>query len=167
MTTCPKCGAYIPDGGKMCISCGWKPEEKGFAEGIRENPFVNYLQEVMDTVVDKFPKEELEREISENMPHDNYRWYAAASYIGPAFIYTYYKYNDSELVRYHANQACLLFIAKLLSDVIGKVKFIGKPIHKVLDLALFALAFNNAKAAVANKQTPVPVLGQLGVEILK
>ena len=28
MNKCPECGAYIPEGGKMCIACGWKPEEE-------------------------------------------------------------------------------------------------------------------------------------------
>lgn len=163
MTTCPKCGAYIPDGGKMCISCGWKPEEDNTL--FKDNPFVNYFQEVMDTVVDKFPKEELEEKL--NLAHDNNRWIAAASYLGPAFAYTYYKYGDNELVRYHANQACLLFIARICAGVVGKLPVLGGPVKSLAKLGLLLLAFTGARTAVANQMRPVPLVGNVDVTILK
>ena len=167
MTTCPKCGAYIPDGGKMCISCGWKPEkaEGGAFEDVfsKDNPYINYLQQVMDTVVKDFPKDE------DRMTHDNSGWTAAASYIGPAFIYTYLKYKDSELVRYHANQACVLFGAEVLSKIFYKnrIPVIGGALKNATNLLFFVLAFMGARAAVANDQKPLPVLGDLNLTILK
>lgn len=165
MTHCPKCGAYIPDGGRMCIACGWKPEEDD--SFLKDNPYINYLQQIMDTVVNEFPGKndgEFESKLHE---HDNSGWIAAASYLGPAFIYTYFKYNEFDLVRYHANQACILFLLNIAADFIGKTPILGKPLKSIASAALFALAFVGAKAAVAKKCEPVPVVGELGIEILK
>lgn len=164
MTTCPECGAYIPDGGKMCISCGWKPEKNddGILDDIfsNKNPYINYLQQVMDTVVKDFPKDE-------KIEHDNTGWVAAASYLGPAFIYTYIKNRDSKLICYHANQACLLFMLNIAHDFAGKLPLIGGLIKKAGNVALFALAFLGARNAVAKKMEPVPGLNNLNITILK
>ncbi len=165
MTTCPKCGAYIPDGGKMCISCGWKPEkaEGGAFEDVfsKDNPYINYLQQVMDTVVKDFPKDE------DRMTHDNSGWTAAASYIGPAFIYTYLKNRDSKLICYHANQACLLFAANVALNFVEKLPLIGGLLKKAGGIALLASAFMGAKNAVAKKFEPAPGLGKINITVLK
>lgn len=170
MTKCPKCGSYIPDGGKMCIACGWKPEseEGAFTDMFKDNPYVNYLQQVMDTVVDKFPGKD-DREKADSLPHDDSRWIAAASYLGPAFLYTYFaKSKDSELIKYHANQASILFALRMCFNLIGKTNAFGGIIKKMGKFGLSVLAFLGAKAAVANKLTPVPVIGDMiNVTILK
>lgn len=171
MNKCPECGSYIPEGGKMCISCGWKPEEKAdfTPDFLKANPYIAYMQQVMDTVVDKFPGDKVNGGI-EMLPHDDTRWTAAASYLGPAFLYTYFiKGKDSELVRYHANQACVLFGAEVLSTIFykNKIPVLGKALKKATNLMFFVLAFSGARAAVANKQKPLPVLGELKLDILK
>lgn len=163
MNTCPNCGAYIPDGAKICISCGYKPEKsenKVFDELFsNDNPYINYLQQVMDAVQSSGDQQSIE--------YDNSRWTAAASYMGPAFIYTYIKNRDCELVCYHANQACLLFIAWLAVSAADKLPIIGGLIKKCARLGLSVLAFTGAKNAVANKTEPVPYIGELGIRILK
>lgn len=165
MTTCPECGAYIPDGGKMCISCGWKPEkaDDGKFEDIfsKDNPYINYLQQVMDTVVKEFPKDEVK------MEHDNSGWTAAASYLGPAFIYTYLKNRDSELICYHANQACILFAANIALNFISKLPLVGGLIKKAGNIALIVSAFMGAKNAVAKKMEPAPGLSKIDITVLK
>ena len=163
MTHCPKCGAYIPDGGRMCIACGWKPEADDTP--FKDNPYISYLQQVMDTVVNEFPgKKNGDAGLP---PHDNSGWIAAASYLGPVFIYTYFKYNEYDIVRYHANQACILFLLNIAVDFVGKMPLLGKPLKSLAGAALFVLAFIGAKAAVAKKSEPLPVVGELGIEILK
>lgn len=73
MRSCPKCGTYIPDGGKVCLRCGWKPERDG---DIFDNPILRYMQEAFEkssvrmTEDDKLPDEFKERDL------------AAAGYIG-------------------------------------------------------------------------------------
>lgn len=161
MTKCPKCGSYIPDGGKMCIACGWKPE---VSNDLNDNPFFSAFQQVMDSVSDK----DNEAEIKNMLNLDNSRWIAAASYLGPAFLYTYFvKSNGNELIKYHANQACLLFIFDVATNIFKKVPFVGKSIKKACGLLTFVLAFLNAKKAVADKMEPVPFIGEMGITILK
>lgn len=167
MNKCPKCGSYIPEGGKMCIACGWKPEESDGAipEFLKSNPYINAMQEVMG----QMKKDDKTGEF-QSLPHDNTPWIAAASYLGPAFLYTYFaKGKDSELIRYHANQACVLFGAKLLSMAFYKkeIPIIGGPLKKATNIMFLVLAFVGAKAAVAQKEKPLPVLGELKLNILK
>lgn len=167
MNKCPKCGNYIPEGGKMCIACGWKPEENDGAilELLKDNPYINAMQEVMG----QMKKDDNTGEY-QGLPHDNTPWIAAASYLGPAFLYTYFvKGKDSELVRYHANQACVLFGAEVLAKVFYKnrIPVIGNALKKASNLMFFVLAFMGARAAVADKQKPLPVLGELKLTILK
>lgn len=161
MIKCPDCGAYIPDGGKVCLSCGWKPEADFGGIFSKDNPYINYLQQVMDSVKD-MPKEERDK-----LQHDDMRWIAAAGYIGPAFLYTYYKHRDSELVKWHANQACVLFAAYLLCGVLDKLPLLGGLIKKTARAGISLLAFAGAKSAVANKTDPLPVVGTLDLGIFK
>ncbi len=160
MNKCPKCGSYIPDGGKMCISCGWKPGEQDVYD---ENPFINAFQQVMDSVSDKD-----ENDLKDVLKLDNNRWIAAASYLGPAFLYTYFvKSKGNELINYHANQACLLFIFDVATNVFKKIPIIGKPLKKACGITAAVLALLNAKKAVANKMEPVPFIGEMGITILE
>lgn len=170
MNKCPKCGSYIPEGGKMCIACGWKPEVTNDTKPdfMNANPYINYMQEVMDTVVNKFPKDGNGTEME--LPHDDNRWIAAASYIGPAFLYTYFvKGKDSEIIKYHANQACVLFGAEVLSGIFyrNRIPVLGNALKKATNIMFFALAFIGARAAVANQKKPLPVLGELNLTIFK
>ena len=162
MTKCPKCGAYIPDGGKMCIACGWKPEENDM---FADNPIFTTFQNVMDSIGDK--EENLE-ELADKLNLDKDRWIAAASYIGPAFLYTYFaKSKDSELIKYHANQACLVFIFDVVTNTFKKLPIIGKPLKKLGGITAFAFAFQGARKAVAGEMEPVPFIGEMGVTLLK
>ena len=67
MNKCPQCGAYIPDGGRMCISCGWKPEG---GNGMFDNPIFQYMQDAFEkagpqmTGDDKIPDEFRERDLA-------------------------------------------------------------------------------------------------------
>lgn len=149
----------------MCIACGWKPEEDD--SFLKDNPYINYLQRVMDTVVNEFPGKDDEDFKAKLREHDNSGWIAAAGYLGPAFIYTYLKYGEYDIVRYHANQACILFLLNIATEFIGKTPILGKPLRSIASMALFALAFIGARAAVAKKSEPVPLVGELGIEILK
>ena len=167
MKKCPECGSYIPEGGKMCITCGWKPEENDgvISELLKDNPYINAMQEVMGQM-----KKNDETGEYQGLPHDDTRWTAAASYLGPAFLYTYFvKGKDSELIRYHANQACILFCAQVLSSIFyrRKIPVIGTALKKATNLMFFVLAFIGARAAVADNQKPLPILGELNLTILK
>lgn len=160
MTKCPVCGTYIPEGGRICLKCGYKPENDTVSEMFSDkNPYINYLQQVMDTVVSEFPKGEA------GFKHDNTGWIAAAGYLGPAFVYTYYKNKDSELVRFHANQAFTLFAAYILAGFAGKIPLAGGLLRKLLRTAVSVLAFMGAKSAVAGKTEPLPVVGELGIKL--
>ena len=156
MNRCPECGAYAAKGAKVCIVCGAKLEDTEESTPL-EGEFFDYLQGMMDSFAGK------ENELA----HDNERWIAALSYLGPAFIYTYAKNRDSELIRYHANQACLLFAAWLLAGAAKKLPLVGGAVKSLLRYGMSILAFRGAKNAVALKKEPIPFFGELGLELLK
>jgi len=127
----------------------------------KDNPYINYLQQVMDTMVNEFPKD------SQGFEHDNSGWTAAAGYLGPMFIYTYLKNKDNELVAYHANQACILFACSMLNNMAGKIPVVGGIIKRLGATAIMLLSFMGAKNAVAKSKTPLPIVGSLNISILK
>jgi len=154
MNKCPKCGQYIPEGGKMCIACGWKPEKDS-----EDNPYISYLQDVYDKMVNDFPGK------TEKTDEYRERSLAAVGYIGPAFLYSVFKAKDSELIRFHANQACTLFVLYLAAGAAGKLPVLGKPVSGLLKAALGVLAFTGAKNAYNGKSEELPYIGTLGVKI--
>ena len=155
MTKCPKCGAYIPDGGKLRLTCGYQPG-KAAAEENENGPF-NLFGELFEQA----------EKMQEPLPHDNTRWTAALGYLGPMFIYTYLKNREDEFICYHANQSCLLFVCYLAAGAADKLPVIGGIIKKLLRALVSYLAFNGARNAAQNKKTPASYVGDLGITLLK
>ena len=156
MNKCPKCGAFAADGARVCIVCGEKLDDTAGAAPW-DGELFDYLQKMMDSV----------KENDAAFPKDDERWTAALSYLGPAFIYTYTKNRDSELVCYHANQACLLFAAWLLAGSAKSIPLVGGALRSMLRWLLSAFAFKGARNAVALKKEPIPFIGELGIELLR
>ncbi len=158
MNKCPICGTYIPDGGKVCLSCGWKPEN---ADSFMDNPIFKYMQEAFEqaspemTEDDGIPEEFKERDL------------AAVGYIGPAFLYSLIKKKNSELVRYHAKQAAMLLAMHVLNNALVVVPYFGKPLKKINTAVLVALAFLGARNAYFGKKEPVPFVGQIFSSIME
>lgn len=158
MNKCPKCGTYIPDGGKVCLSCGWKPET---ADGVFDNLILKYMQDAFEkaspemTENDTIPEEYRERDL------------AATGYIGPVFLYSLLKDGSSELIKYHAKQSAMLLAMHMLNGVVGTVPYIGKPIKKLNTALLVVLAFLGARNAYFGKKEPVPFVGQIISMILE
>ena len=158
MNKCPQCGAYIPDGGRMCISCGWKPEG---GDGMFDNPIFQYMQEAFEkadpqmTGDDKIPDEFRERDL------------AASGYIGPLFIYSLIKNRSSDLIKYHAKQSAMLLALHALNSVVAVVPYVGKPVKKINTVILVVLAFLGARNAYFGKKEPVPYVGQIFAKLLE
>ncbi len=152
MKRCPNCGTYIPDGGKVCLRCGWKPESDN---DIFDNPILKYMQEAFEkaspemTEDDKLPEEYRERDL------------AATGYIGPVFIYSLIKDGGSDLVKYHAKQSAMLLLMHMLNGVVGAVPYLGKPVKKLNTALLVVLAFLGARNAYFGRKEPVPFVGQI------
>lgn len=155
MNKCPVCGTYIPEGGRVCLSCGWKPEN-GAAD-----PIFKYMQDAFDKASSNM--DEAGFEVSGYMEQE----LAAAGYIGPAFIYSLIKCRDSELVKYHAKQSGLLLLAHMINEAVGVMPFVGKPLKKINTAGLIILAFIGARNAYFNKKEPVPVIGQLVAQLFR
>ncbi len=158
MNKCPRCGTYIPDGGKVCLACGWKPDA---GDSFMDNPILKYMQEAFDaaspemTENDAIPDEFKERDL------------AAVGYIGPVFLYSLIKNSGSELVRYHAKQSAMLLALHMLNSVVGAVPYIGKPVKKLNTALLVILAFLGARNAYFGKKEPVPLAGQIISSIME
>lgn len=152
MNKCPRCGTYIPDGGKVCLSCGWKPDA---GDSFMDNPILKYMQEAFNsaspeiTENDKITDEFKERDL------------AAVGYIGPVFLYSLIKNSGSELVKYHAGQSAMLLVMHMLNGVIGIVPYVGKPLKRLNTMLLVILAFLGARNAYFGRKEPVPFAGQI------
>lgn len=155
MKTCPKCGKYIPEGGKMCIACGWKPESTDSSDEQLKR-----LKEAFDAISDMSGK-------SVQQDYKNTEL-AALCYLGPAFLYSMHKADDSKLVRYHANQSALLLAAYIVcGSLLGKLPLVGRSARSVCTLMALVLAFIGARKAFSGKEEPLPLIGELGLEIIK
>lgn len=159
MNKCPKCGSYIPEGGRICIACGWKPEKND--DKMNDNPLLKYMQDAFE----KMSASQQNIDLEENPFRE--QELAALGYLGPMFLYSMYKEKDSELVRYHANQAAVLLGLRILCEMFDKLPLIGKPIKKLAGAGLVVLGFLGARNAFANKKEPVPFIGELGIKIIK
>lgn len=158
MKTCPKCGKYIPDGGKMCIACGWKPEPAG---SMAEDRNLKILKDAFDAISNTPEGAGKSAEYRDSE-------LAALGYVGPAFLYSLYKDGDSKLVRYHANQALLLLAANIVcGSLLAKLPLVGKSLKGVCGFAAFILAFLGARNAYSGKFEPVPFIGEFGINIIK
>ncbi len=152
MNKCPRCGTYIPDGGKVCLACGWKPDA---GDSFMDNPILKYMQEAFNsaspeiTENDKIPDEFKERDL------------AAVGYIGPVFLYSLIKNSGSELVKYHAGQSAMLLVMHMLNGVIGIAPYVGKPLKRLNTMLLVILAFLGARNAYFGRKEPVPFVGQI------
>lgn len=157
MNKCPRCGTYIPDGGKVCLSCGWKPEG---GEGFMDDPIFKYMQDAFEKAMpqmtedDDIPNELRERDL------------AAFGYIGPMFIWSLIKCSGSELVRYHAKQSAMLLALHMANSTLSIVPWVGKPVKKLVSASLVVLAFLGARNAYFGKKEPVPFVGQVVTSIL-
>lgn len=159
MNKCPKCGSYIPEGGRICIACGWKPEKND--DMMNDNPILKYMQDAFE----KMSASQQDIDLEENPFRE--QELAALGYLGPMFLYSMYKEKDSELVRYHANQAAMLFGLRILCEMFDKLPLLGKPIKKLASAGLVVLGFLGARNAFSNKKEPVPFIGELGIKIIK
>lgn len=150
MNKCPICGTYIPEGGRVCLSCGWKPEG-----GDGMDPIFRYMQDAFNKASSGMS------ETDSNSSAYREQELAAVGYIGPAFIYSLMKCRDSELVRYHAKQSGMLLLAHIMNGAVGVMPVLGKPLKKINTALLIVLAFLGARNAYFNKKEPVPIVGKL------
>lgn len=151
MNKCPVCGTYIPDGGRVCLSCGWKPDGRD----VTDEPLFKYMKDAFDKASAGITDEEELKGGYEDAE------LAAFGYIGPAFIYSFLKRRDSELVKYHAKQAGMLLLAHIMNGAVGVMPYFGKPLKKINTALLIILAFQGARNAYFGKKEPVPFIGEL------
>ena len=159
MNKCPKCGSYIPEGGKMCIACGWKPEKN--ASEMDDNPLMKYMQDAFE----KMSKNQEGIDEEENPFRE--QELAALGYVGPMFLYSLYKEKDSAFIRYHANQSLMLFALRILCDAFDRLPLVGKPMKKIAVAGIVVLAFLGARNAYSNKKEPVPYIGEYFINVIK
>jgi len=151
MQTCPRCGAYIPDGGRVCLSCGWKPENNN------ETVFTK-AREYYDKIIRSFPM------LNDILTEE--QLLAALSYIGPCFAYTGFRAKATEFEKYHANQGGILFGISVLSRTVKKVPVIGKPAGRLCRLGRSALTLIGVKNALSGEFKPLPYIGELKIKII-
>lgn len=143
----------------MCIACGWKPEREDIFSD--DNPIFRYMQDAFNELSKNGNTAEEQDEPQRECE------LAALGYLGPMFLFSMYKAKDSELVRYHANQALTLLVLNFACDALEKIPLFGKVAKKVAKTGVALLSFLGARNAFANKLEPVPYVGEFSIEIFK
>lgn len=170
MAYCAKCGAYIPDGRKVCVACG-KPvnaqTQAAYAEPPREEkkPEQKPNTEKQRTTAEKLKDigEKAEQYIYEGEEKlkdagvDRSRLFSALSYVSFLCFLPYMFCAGDEFARFHAKQGLILFVCSCVIDLIG---FIA-PLMWLLRLCATLMMIIGIFNAVTGKKKKLPFIGNL------
>ena len=149
---CKKCGKEIPNDATFCPDCG--AQEQGPVEATEQK---------VETAVTNFAA-------SDNI--------AILCYLGLFFLIPYFLRPESKFCRYHCNQGVILLIAgavfnivmQIILRILGRVFLLGfvlNLVNIVGCLAILALVIIGIMNVVKDKMEPLPIIGSLGIDIIK
>ena len=142
MSYCRKCGAYIPDGTKKCLSCGFDETESERASAsqsqqTQQQDWRSSADENRKKKMEEARKwaEEEHRKFTEQQKAapgqcgtqltQFQRVMSVLSYIFALCVVPYIVCPDDSYVMYHARQGMHLFILELIAAVLGIVPLVG------------------------------------------
>ena len=188
MSYCTRCGAYIPEGERVCQACGYDgtAQKSGAEESAREDwsRAGAAQQQYTDTSKDPWESKKRVREPWEqgedwkpwlrgsrterqggSAPSGGQtgdeRRLSVLSYVGPLFLLPLLLRRNDPFVRFHANQGLVLF---LLECLLGTVLGDGLLALAGWIFCLYCLV-QGAKNVAAGRMTPLPLIG--GIQLLK
>ncbi|MEE1218423.1 MAG: zinc ribbon domain-containing protein [Ruminococcus sp.] len=122
MAFCKNCGAYIPDKGSFCSSCGTPVEKKDYTQDYKSSYESRYDYSDNNNYYNNNPN------IYENTDEQdvkNNRIMAALSYLGIFVLIPVFTAKNSSYAQFHASQGVNLFIVNLAYSLFsGIVKII-------------------------------------------
>lgn len=189
MAYCVKCGAYVPDGHRRCLACGYdeaaaneKKETKkggGADYAFGKASFKEELERqrrVQQERSRRWAEQEAERRRQGRGSGENNgakndsgdfgefhaepnRLLSALSYLSVLFILPFLLCPNDPFARFHANQGAVLFGFGVLADVVGKII----PIGWVLTLFRLYCIYKGMSSALAGRREPLPYIGRFGM----
>ncbi len=154
MAFCSKCGAELEEGAKFCALCGEATEAKSTADSVA------------DTVKEKFNEfNNTADTTNEYAPADieNNKVMAILAYFGLLFLVPLLAAKDSKYARFHTNQGLVLFLAEIVSSVVGLVPLIGGILSGICSIFLLVVAIIGIVNAATGKAKELPIIGKISL----
>lgn len=157
MAKCSRCGADLEVGKAYCTFCGARVDENEQKKG---NDFSNMMNSGKD-----FAGEFDARDIVEN------KVFCILSYLGILFIIGLIAQPNSKVIKFHANQGLILFLAELalgvVTGIVGVFPFIGALLAGLTGLATSVLMIGALVYQIINisegKVKKLPVIGDITI----
>ncbi|MBE5925917.1 MAG: zinc ribbon domain-containing protein [Lachnospiraceae bacterium] len=157
MAKCSRCGADLEDGKAYCTSCGARVDE---SEQKKGNDFSNMMNKGKD-----FSGEFDARDIVEN------KVFCILSYLGLLFIIGLIAQPKSKVIKFHANQGLVLFLAEMVlgvvTGVVGVLPLAGAILAGAAGLATSVLTIGALIYQIINisegKVKKLPVIGDITI----
>lgn len=148
---CEHCGAYASDGSRFCSSCGkgMGTENQQSSENQEHGPNGGYERPGYDTRPMSTEREPL----------------AVLCYFGIFLLIPFLMKQDSQFVRYHANQGLILLIFYIICGVILIIPILGWIVSIVGYLFSFVCLIMGVVNVLGGKMKPMPLIGKF--ELLK
>ena len=190
MSYCQNCGAYIPDGEKTCLACGWSPDggAQARAESRREEntskyyaksdtkrtySYGTFTDEDAERAAEKTAKaREDERKAKRRAYANEYRADARENKnlaylccLGPLVLIPLLLKPNSAFLRYHCNQGIALALFCILLSLCDWLPVIGGLaglVGGICAIVWFCMGLSNVSKG---RRRPLPVIG--GIKILK
>ena len=151
---CLNCGTVVEENAKFCPNCGKKFEE------VKEE-------------VEQMEVSEKVEQVNTSNTNDT-RLIEICSYLGLLVLIPIIKMNESDSIRFHANQGLVLLIANTLFNIVTgflSVIFMWSDIFKLLiaiiqmvvSIGMFALAVIGIVNAYQGKKQDLPIIGHFSI----
>lgn len=84
----------------------------------------------------------------------------ALSYIGILFLVPLFVYKDNDFAKFHIKQGLILFIAEILTTVVGWIPILGWFVAFIAWMLWIVLAVTGVMNVLNIKKTPLPIIGE-------
>ncbi|MBQ8868487.1 MAG: zinc-ribbon domain-containing protein [Oscillospiraceae bacterium] len=154
MAFCTKCGAELEEGAKFCALCGEATEAQSTADSVAETvkEKFNEFNNTADTTNEYDPAD-----------IENNKVMAVLAYFGLLLLVPLLAAKDSKYARFHTNQGLVLFLAEIVSSVVGLVPLIGGILSGICSIFLLVVAIIGIVNAATGKAKELPLIGKISL----
>jgi|AntAceMinimDraft_4_1070372.scaffolds.fasta_scaffold87472_2 uncharacterized membrane protein len=84
----------------------------------------------------------------------------ALSYIGILFLVPLFVYKNNDFAKFHIKQGLVLFVAELLTMVVGWIPILGWFVAFIAWIVWIVLAITGVMNVLSTKKSPLPIIGK-------